>query len=59
MNRRGQLASVPEVGTSTSLNFFADGSEDQWGNVCRWASAIYFDEDSQSLSTDVFFERQP
>lgn len=56
----GELAALAELGiTEISLSYYRDDQEDQWGNVQRWWSPIYFDDGSDSMSVDVFFQRLP
>jgi hypothetical protein len=45
--------------TEISLSYYRDNPEDQWGNVQRWWSPIFFDDGSDSMSVDVFFQRLP
>lgn len=58
--QEGELKSLSELGvTAISLSYYRDDQEDQWGNVFKWWSPIYFEDGSTSMSTDVFFARLP
>ena len=56
----GELQPLAEVGVQAiSLFYYHHEQEDQWGNVLRWWSPIYFEDGSESLSADVFFAPVP
>jgi hypothetical protein len=56
----GELVPLSELGVvAISLSYFHDEREDQWGNVFQWWSPIYFENGSESMSVDVFFNRLP
>jgi hypothetical protein len=60
VTQEGELKSLSEVGVSAiSLSYYRADEEDQWGNVLRWWSPIYFEDGSASMSVDIFFERLP
>lgn len=59
VTQEGELHSLGDFGVSgISLLFTRHDQEDQWGNVFRWWSPIYFEDGSTSMSVDVFFRRQ-
>jgi len=58
VTQEGELKSLPEVGvTAIGLSYYRADQEDQWGNVLRWWSPIYFEDGSASMSVDIFFQR--
>lgn len=60
VTQEGELKSLSELGVNAiSLSYYRDDQTDQWGNVFRWWSPIYFEDGSISMSTDVFFVRLP
>ena len=55
-----ELHPLRDLGVSAiSLAYYYDEREDQWGNIFRWWSPIYFEDGSESMSVDVFFNRLP
>ena len=60
MTQEEELMPLSELGVAAiSLSYFRDDQEDQWGNVFQWWSPIYFEDGSESMSVDVFFQRVP
>lgn len=58
VSQAGELKGLAEVGVvAIDLSYFRDDQEDQWGNVLRWWSPVYFEDGTSSLAVDVFFER--
>ncbi len=60
VSQPGELRSLAEMGIQgISLSFYRDDEEDQWGNVFHWWSSVFFEDGSESMSVDVFFQRLP
>lgn len=55
-----ELKSLDEIGISAiSLSYYRAEEEDQWGNLFRWWSPIFFSDGTSSMSVDIFFEPLP
>lgn len=60
VTQTGELRSLPDVGVAAiGLSYYRADQVDQWGNILRWWSPIFFDDGSDSMSVDVFFQRLP
>jgi hypothetical protein len=60
VTQTGELRSLPDVGVAAiGLSYYRADQVDQWGNILRWWSPIFFDDGSDSMSVDVFFHRLP
>jgi hypothetical protein len=58
VSQPGELLTLSELSIeSISLSYFRDDGEDQWGNTFRWWGPIYFEDGSESMAVDVFFQR--